>query len=404
MRDRDDGEERSAAAGTGAPDPASGNDGPQWWDEWLDGIGLGAGPVAEATAPPAADTTESPGHALVSEPPVDPAPGHALEPEPQPPERPRGELAGAGDEGSADDQPFVEPAAEAEDEPVAEPVPAPEPVTAPESAAEQTAGPVVEAAAEPAPTGAEGTAPPPEPEPVAADERVIVLAEITGAHEAGPEPTRRRSDRVHWVAAGVGVVLVAGGIALGIAGTRQSHATLTVSSTTSSTDTTVPTTTPAPGQSTAPTAPLALTAPAPTQPATKHQLSTTGTTARAGVAATATTKPTVPTTTTTAAAAKPPPPPPAPTTTLAPACAASMSSPTAVAGSEETIHITSTLPDTGGVANIDYGTLQDGRSFVTDGSGGDDVTFTVDPAGQGGTVQVSVGIGSATCSTSFAEQ
>ncbi|HZU80749.1 MAG TPA: hypothetical protein VE991_12605 [Acidimicrobiales bacterium] len=103
----------------------------------------------------------------------------------------------------------------------------------------------------------------------------------------------------------------------------------------------------------------------------------------------------------TAVAAPPPAPVPSPT----PTCSASMSDPTPGTSGEETLSVSSDLPDASGTATAHYKTTDHPFPFQTDASGRASVTFSIGHPTAGYTVQVDVVItGGASCSTSFTPQ
>lgn len=117
----------------------------------------------------------------------------------------------------------------------------------------------------------------------------------------------------------------------------------------------------------------------------------------------ATTRPASRGTTTTAS---PPTTTAPPTTTTTPlSCSASMSDPTPNDGGDETLTVSSDVPNTSGTATAQYKTTDHSIDFRTDGSGSASVTFSIGQPTVGYRVGVSVDIsGGADCSTSFIPQ
>lgn len=115
--------------------------------------------------------------------------------------------------------------------------------------------------------------------------------------------------------------------------------------------------------------------------------------------------PAAPATSAPAEAAPPPAPAPAAPPPASGSCTASMSDPTPGDGGEETLRVTSNLPNEPGTATAHYRTTDHPFSFQTDGSGAASVTFSIGTPTPGYTVEVDVQItGGATCSTSFTPQ
>jgi hypothetical protein len=121
------------------------------------------------------------------------------------------------------------------------------------------------------------------------------------------------------------------------------------------------------------------------------------TTTRAPTPTTAPTRTTVPPVPTTPPA--PPPPPPA-----ASSCGASISNPTPGDGGDETVNVSSNVPNTAGTVTANYKTTTHPFPFQTDTSGNAAVTFDIGHPTVGFQVAVDVAIGAASCSTSFTPQ
>lgn len=109
----------------------------------------------------------------------------------------------------------------------------------------------------------------------------------------------------------------------------------------------------------------------------------------------------------------PPPPEPPPTTAPPPpppvashTCSASMSNPTPGTGGDDTVNITSNVPNAPVTISKHYKTTTSTDSGTTDGNGSDSITFNIGHPTAGYTVEVDVSInnGEATCSTSFTPQ
>jgi hypothetical protein len=97
--------------------------------------------------------------------------------------------------------------------------------------------------------------------------------------------------------------------------------------------------------------------------------------------------------------AAPPPPPPVATHS----CSASMSNPTPTAGANDTVNITSNVPNAPVTIMKYYKTTTSTDTGMTDAAGSASITFSTGHPTVGYTVQVTVNInnGEATCSTSF---
>jgi len=117
--------------------------------------------------------------------------------------------------------------------------------------------------------------------------------------------------------------------------------------------------------------------------------------------------------TTTAQASPSSPTTAAPATTVAAAqqptasasCSASVSNPTPGDGGDETVSVTSNLPQTAGTVTAHYKTTSHQFQFTTDGIGRGQVTFSIGHPTVGYTVRVDVDLsGRATCSTQFTPQ
>jgi len=95
----------------------------------------------------------------------------------------------------------------------------------------------------------------------------------------------------------------------------------------------------------------------------------------------------------------PPPPPPPPGS-----CSASISNPTPGDGGDETVSVSSGVPNAAGTVNVHYKTTTHPFSFQTDSSGNAQVTFNIGHPTVGYQVIVDVVLPGASCSTAFTPQ